>query len=87
MLLAALAALTLPWRTARGETLPLDLSLCALAAGWMLWMYTLHPAWRERTPHREVFVTGLIAITAVLVIRDSTLGSSWLSPSAPRACC
>jgi signal transduction histidine kinase len=71
VLLAALTALTLPWHT-RGDTLPIDLSLSAVAAGWMLWL--LHPAWRQRTPYREVFVTGLIAITAALVLRDSTFG-------------
>jgi signal transduction histidine kinase len=72
VLLAALTALTLPWHTARGDTLLLDLSLSALAAGWMLWL--LHPAWRQRTPYREVFVAGLIAITTLLVLRDSTFG-------------
>ncbi len=79
LLLGILAALTLPWHAA-GGTLFLDVSLCVLAAAWMLGMYTLRPAWRQRAPHMAVFVTGLIAIMAVLVIRDP-----WFAFLAPVA--
>ena len=50
------------------------LLLCALAAAWTLWMYTLHPAWRDRPRVMGVFVTVLLAIMAVMVARYSWLG-------------
>jgi signal transduction histidine kinase len=54
------------------------LSLCALAAGWMLFMWRLHPTWRDRVPHVVVFVVGLQLITAALVLWEAfALGSGW----------
>jgi signal transduction histidine kinase len=49
-----------------------SLTLCALAAVWLL--IPLHPALRRRVPVMAVFIAGLIAITAVLVIRDPWFG-------------
>jgi signal transduction histidine kinase len=49
-----------------------SLTLCALAAVWLL--IPLHPALRKRTPVMAVFIAGLIAITAVLVVRDPWFG-------------
>jgi len=51
-----------------------DLVLSALAAAWMLWMYTLHPAWRDRPRPMAVFVTVLIVIGALLVLGDTLFG-------------
>jgi signal transduction histidine kinase len=77
-LLIVLAAIALQWRTAHGATLPTGLSLCALAAGWMLFMWRLHPAWRTRVPQVVVFVVGLQVITAALVLWEAlALGSGW----------
>ena len=45
----------------------LDLALSAAAALWMLWMVTLHPAWRERPRVMGVYFLGLIALMAALV--------------------
>jgi signal transduction histidine kinase len=73
-LLAILAGLTFPLHPESGVTLSINVSLCVLAASWMLFMYTLHPSWRRREPRMAVFVAGLIAITAVLVVRDSWFG-------------
>ncbi|MEU8175628.1 sensor histidine kinase [Microbispora hainanensis] len=53
-----------------GRSLFVDLGLCGLAAGWMLVMFTLRPAWWERSRIMGLFFTGLLAITAVLVARD-----------------
>jgi signal transduction histidine kinase len=50
------------------------LVLCALAVAWMLWMVTLHPAWRHRPRLMGVFFAGLIVIMAVLVIQDPWFG-------------
>jgi signal transduction histidine kinase len=74
VLLAALATVTFPWRTASEASLSLDVGLCVLAAAWMLVLYTLHPGWRQRPGLMPVYVTGIILITAVLVIRDSWFG-------------
>lgn len=70
------ALLTLAVYRARWETgSPLvPLVLCALAAVWTLWMYTLHPAWRDRPRLMGVFVTVLLAIMTVMVARYSWLG-------------
>jgi signal transduction histidine kinase len=75
-LLIVLAAVVLP--TAHGAALPVGLSLCALTAGWMLFMWRLHPTWRTRVPHMVVFVVGLQLITLALVIWEAlVLGSGW----------
>ncbi|MEY9845858.1 sensor histidine kinase [Streptacidiphilus sp. MAP5-3] len=59
--------------TQRGS-LPVDLLLCGAAAAWMLWVFTLHPAWRERPHLMAGFFVVLIAITAALVVRDPWFG-------------
>jgi len=69
---AVLAALTVSATSAQWGSVRVNLALCALAAAWML--LPLHPGLRKRTPVMAVFVTGIIAITAVLVIRDPWFG-------------
>jgi signal transduction histidine kinase len=77
-LLIVLAAVALPWHQADRVALPVGLSLCALMAGWMLFMWRLHPAWRTRVPHVVVFVVGLQLITLALVLWEAfALGSGW----------
>lgn len=73
-LLAALVALTVAQNRSSGGALLIDLGLCAAAAVWMLWMFTLHPAWHDRPVVMGVFVVGLIVITGVLVVRDPWFG-------------
>ena len=51
----------------------------AWPAAWMLWMFTLHPAWRVRPRVMAVFFTVFIVIMAVLVIRDPWFG--FLTPA------
>ena len=53
-------------------SVPVNLALCAVAAVWML--IPLHPALRKRISVMAVFIAGLIAITAVLIIRDPWFG-------------
>jgi len=50
------------------------LTLCALAAAWTLWMYTLHPRWRDRPRLMGVFVVVLLVIMTVMVARYAWLG-------------
>jgi signal transduction histidine kinase len=56
------------------RSLDVTLVLCALAAAWTLWMVTLNPAWRQRPRVMGVYVAGLIAITALLVIHEPLFG-------------
>src|SRR2546423_830654 len=74
VLLAILAIFTSLLKRSAGRSLVIDLALCAVAAAWMLVLFTLRPAWRERLPLMVVFLTGLIVITMVLVIRDPWFG-------------
>ncbi|MFC7647239.1 sensor histidine kinase [Streptosporangium lutulentum] len=70
-LLAALVVFkVIAEQSAGGDSLLVDLVLCGVAAGWMLLMFTLRPAWWERPLIMGVFFTGLLVITAVLVARD-----------------
>jgi hypothetical protein len=73
-MLAFSAVLTVFIRDSQRESFLLDLALCGLAAAWMLCLYTLVPAWRDRPPVRAVFFTGLIAIMTVPIIRDPWFG-------------
>src|ERR1039458_7781943 len=79
VLLAPLVIFTVIAKHADGTSLLIDLSLCALAAVWMLWMFTLHPAWRVRPRMMAVFFTVLVVIMAALVLRDPWFG--FLAPA------
>src|SRR3569833_3172503 len=74
VLLAALTGATVVVRRSSGDPLVVDLVLCALTGAWMLWMFTLHPAWRERPRVMGLFLAVLIALMAILVIRDPWFG-------------
>jgi signal transduction histidine kinase len=74
VLLAIMTAVTVAIRRSNGDSFGIDLALCVLTAAWMLWMFTLHPAWRESPRVMGLFVAGLIVLTAVLVIRDPWFG-------------
>ncbi|MFC6083046.1 sensor histidine kinase [Sphaerisporangium aureirubrum] len=73
-LLAALVVFKVAKGPSAGDSLVIDLGLCGLAAAWMLGMVTLRPAWWERPRIMGVFFTGLLAITAILVVRDPWFG-------------
>ncbi|MFI6738569.1 sensor histidine kinase [Nonomuraea sp. NPDC050451] len=73
-LLALLTGLTVAVKSSAGAPLIVDLVLCALMAAWMLGVFTLRPAWRERAPVMAVFFAVLILLTAILVIRNPWFG-------------
>jgi signal transduction histidine kinase len=73
-MLALSTGLTVVIRNAEHKSWLLDMALCGLAAVWMLCLHTLVPTWRDRAGVRTVFLTGLIAIMTVLVIRDPWFG-------------
>src|SRR3954470_11026401 len=74
VLLAILTGVTVAIRRSNGDSFVIDLALCTLTAAWMLWMFTLHPAWRERPRVMGLFVGVLIVLMAVLVTRDPWFG-------------
>ncbi|MFD1543471.1 sensor histidine kinase [Nonomuraea guangzhouensis] len=73
-LLALLVAVTVINKRSAGGSLLFDLVLCALAAVWMLCVFTLRPAWRDRPAVMTVFVAVLVVIMMVLVVRDPWFG-------------
>jgi signal transduction histidine kinase len=73
-LLAIIAAITIPHKFPHVLGVVVSLTLCGLAATWMLAMDTLPVPWRRRTPYAEVFVAGLIVITALLAYVDGWFG-------------
>ncbi|MGI5225250.1 sensor histidine kinase [Actinoallomurus sp. CA-142502] len=74
VLLAAVTCVRIPSERSGGEPFAINLALCALTAAWMLWMFTLHPAWRERPRVMGLFLAVLIGLMAILVIRDPWFG-------------
>jgi signal transduction histidine kinase len=50
------------------------LILSVLSAAWMLWMFTLHPAWRDRPRVMALFITVLIVLGALLVLDNTLFG-------------
>lgn len=79
VLLACLAAVTIPIKRDQPESLTVDLGLCALIALWTLGMFTLRPARRTDVRAMAVFVTGFVVLLAVLVVRDPWFG--FLTPA------
>jgi signal transduction histidine kinase len=74
LLLGFCAGLTVLIKGPGSGSLRIDLALSALAAVWMLFMFTLHPAWRDRPAVMTAFLAGLVVIMAVLVLRDPWYG-------------
>jgi signal transduction histidine kinase len=79
LLLAILVIFTVMLKRSAAGSLLIDLVLCAVAAVWVLWMFTLHPAWRVRPRVMAVFFTGFVVIMAVLAVRDPWFG--FLTPA------
>ncbi len=61
-------------RTTNDAALLAGLIISAVTAAWMLWMFTLHPAWRQRPRMMAVFVTGLILLGALLILDNTLFG-------------
>src|ERR1700722_5055209 len=53
----------------RPRAMAVYLGAAGLTAAWMLFGFTLHPAWRERPGWMAVFFTVLVLLGAVLVIQ------------------
>ncbi|MCA2216629.1 sensor histidine kinase [Jidongwangia harbinensis] len=79
-LLAVLAVVTVAVRRSFGQSPVPELVLCALAAAWILGVYTLRPGWRSSPRVMTVFCAVLLGIFAVLVARAPWFG--FFSPAA-----
>jgi signal transduction histidine kinase len=73
-LLAVLAGVTVAAKRDAPGSLLIDLAVCAVMALWILLLYVLRPAWRDRPRVMGVFLGGLIALTFVMVLRDPWFG-------------
>ena len=49
------------------QGVPTTLVIVAAAAGWLLWMITLHPQWRDRQRVMLVFFLGLLVLIVLLI--------------------
>jgi signal transduction histidine kinase len=74
VLLVALAVPTAWFERDDATAVLIDVGLCALTAAWLLGMFTLRPALRDRPRPMAVFFVGLIVLTAVLVLRHPWFG-------------
>jgi len=72
LVFCVILSLALPNPGPKSERTELILSL--LAAAWMLWMFTLHPAWRHRPGVMALFITVLIVIGALQVLDQTVFG-------------
>jgi signal transduction histidine kinase len=52
----------------------LTAGLTVLAAGWLLWMATLHPRWLARPLTLTIFFAGMLVIAAALVLTSGWYG-------------
>ena len=75
VMLVIVAAMTvvIKWGESTGDLL-IDLGLAAAAGLWMLWNFTLHPAWRQRPRRMVVFFIVLAILMALLVLRAPWYG-------------
>ena len=50
------------------------LVISAVSAAWILWMFTLHPRWRQRPRVMTVFITVLTVLGALLILDNTIYG-------------
>src|SRR5689334_21903018 len=74
VLLAVLTAVTVLIRQSDARPFGADLALCAAIGAWMLFGFTLRPAWRERPGAMGVFLAGFVVLMGWLVLRDPWFG-------------
>ncbi|MEV4620169.1 sensor histidine kinase [Asanoa sp. NPDC049573] len=73
-LLALLAGVTVLLNPTLDGRTPLSLGLLVLTAVWILFFYTLRPAWRVRPLPMAIFFVGLAALCLVLVLENPYFG-------------
>ena len=73
LVIVASMTVVIKWGESTGDLL-IDLGLAAAAGAWMLWNFTLHPAWRQRPRRMAVFFIVLAILMALLVLRAPWYG-------------
>ena len=73
LVIVASMTVAIKWGESTGDLL-IDLGLAAAAGAWMLWNFTLHPAWRQRPRRMVVFFIVLAILMALLVLRAPWYG-------------
>ena len=73
LVIVASMTVVIKWGESAGDLL-IDLGLAAAAGAWMLWNFTLHPAWRQRPRRMVVFFIVLAILMALLVLRAPWYG-------------
>ncbi len=73
LVIVASMTVVVKWGESTGDLL-IDLGLAAAAGLWMLWGFTLHPAWRHRPRRMAVFFIVLAILMALLVLRAPWYG-------------
>jgi len=73
LVIVASMTVAIKWGESTGDLL-IDLGLAAAAGLWMLWGFTLHPAWRHRPRRMAVFFIVLAILMALLVLRAPWYG-------------
>lgn len=81
VLLALLTAATVAIKHSAVGSLRIDLILCGLAAAWIAWMFTLHPAWRVRPRPMAVFF--VVFVVTPPTTRPGGVGTSRPPPGWP----
>jgi len=73
LVIVASMTVVIKWGESTGDLL-IDLGLAAAAGLWMLWNFTLHPAWRQRPRRMVIFFSVLAILMALLVLRAPWYG-------------
>jgi signal transduction histidine kinase len=73
LVIVASMTVVIKWGESTGDLL-IDLGLAAAAGAWILWNFTLHPAWRQRPRRMVVFFVVLAILMALLVLRAPWYG-------------
>ena len=73
LVIVASMTVVIKWGESTGDLL-IDLGLAAAAGAWMLWNFTLHPAWRQRPRRMVIFFIVLAILMALLVLRAPWYG-------------
>ena len=73
LVIVASMTVAIKWGESTGDLL-IDLGLAAAAGAWMLWNFTLHPAWRQRPRRMVIFFVVLAILMALLVLRAPWYG-------------
>jgi signal transduction histidine kinase len=74
IVLGVLVVFTIVVRRTQPAILEVDLALCAATGVWIIVLFSIRPSWRTRRPLMSVFFVGIVALLAVMVLREAWFG-------------